>query len=268
LLHHELLTADLTAIFSRMNTAQTVAKALSVLELLAEHKELTAKKITTFLDMNRSTAYRLLGTLTQLNYVRHDPIARTYALSTKILTLASGVTAQKNITDLASPFLKKLHDTTEETIHLAVLDRDELVYLEKIESMRNLRVAIGSKEGGHAPLYCTGIGKILLTGLTEEKLQEYLSVVKFTRYTEHTIADKEELIQEMKIIRKQGFAEDREEHEPGVYCMAGPIKNSTGSTIAAFSISLPSVRCTEPLKSSLRRMVLDTSQAITKAIHD
>ncbi len=248
-----------------MDTAQTVAKALGLLELIGRNS-LTATRIIEETDINRSTTYRLLGTLVQLGYVRKDESSGLYSLSPKILTLASSVRETKNIKDIAQPFIDDLHHKTQETIHLAVLDNDELVYLDKRESTRNLRVVMSSKTGSHAPLYCTGIGKVLLAGMPEKQLHEYIKTTRFIKYTKNTIAGVQELLQEIDNIRIEGYAEDREEHEDGVYCIAAPVTNSSGSTIAAFSVSLPSVRKSDKLLQELITAVKTASEKISLAI--
>ncbi|MDC7227245.1 MAG: IclR family transcriptional regulator [Spirochaetales bacterium] len=244
-----------------MDTAQTVAKALGLLELLGK-QSLTAAQIIDKTKIHRSTAYRLLGTLIQLGYLRKNDTNGLYSLSPKILTLASSVRETKDIKEIAQPHIDELHSRVHETIHLAVLDNDELVYLDKRESTRNLRVVMSSKTGSHAPLYCTGIGKVLLSGMSDAQLREYLRTVRFVKYTEHTLPGAPELLNEIDDIKKRGFAEDREEHEDGVYCVAAPVIDSDGSVIAAFSVSLPSVRATDSLKKS----IIEDVQLISKRI--
>ncbi|MBI9107459.1 MAG: IclR family transcriptional regulator [Spirochaetales bacterium] len=249
-----------------MDTAQTVTRALGLLELLGKHKRLTASQIIEMTDIHRSTTYRLLGTLIQLGYIRKDDASSMYSLSPKILTLASSVQEARDIKDIARPFIDELHKKTLETIHLAVLDNDELVYLDKRESNRNLRVVMNSKTGSHAPLYCTGIGKVLLSGMSDGQLHDYIKTVRFIKYTENTIAGIQELLSEIDEIRQQGYAEDREEHEEGVYCVASPVISSAGETIAAFSVSLPSVRRTEELRLEIIEAVKTASDKISEAV--
>ncbi|HAK46043.1 MAG TPA: hypothetical protein DCO79_09030 [Spirochaeta sp.] len=261
-----LFLPESTDILSLMDTAQTVARALGLLELLGKHKNLTAGRIIEMTDIHRSTTYRLLSTLITLGYIRKDEDSGFYSLSPKILTLASSVRETRDIKEIAGPYIDDLHKTIQETIHLAVLDNDELVYLDKRESTKNLRVVMSSKAGSHAPLYCTGIGKVLLAGMAEEQFRDYLKTVRFISYTEHTLRDASELITELDDIKFRGFAEDREEHEDGVYCVAAPVIDTEGQTIAAFSVSLPSVRKSDKLKAELIENVKTASRKISAAI--
>jgi DNA-binding IclR family transcriptional regulator len=248
-----------------MDTAQTVAKAMGLLELLSRNSNLTAPRIISETGMHKSTAYRLLGTLTQLGYIRKDGHTGLYSLSPKILSLASAVTETRDITEIARPWLEEIHHKTGEAVHMAVLDKDELVYLDKIESTRSLRVVMSSRPGSHAPLYCTGIGKILLSGMSDHRFREYLKTLKFSEYTENTITDAAALLAEIDKIREQGYAEDNEEHEEGVYCIAAPVKGPDGSITAAFSVSIPSVRKAEALNNRLIDDVKRASENISRA---
>jgi DNA-binding IclR family transcriptional regulator len=149
---------------------------------------------------------------------------------------------------------------------LAVLDNDELVYLDKRESTRNLRVVMSSRTGSHAPLYCTGIGKVLLSGMSDSQFRDYLKTARFVKYTEYTLDGAQELLTEIDEIKKRGYAEDREEHEEGVYCVAAPVFNTDGETIAAFSVSIPSVRRTEKFQLEIIEAVKTASNKISEAV--
>lgn len=247
-----------------MDTAQTVAKAMGLLELLGRDKSLSASQIIEKTELHRSSAYRLLGTLQQLGYVRKNEKNGFYSLSPKILTLAQSVSESRDIKQIAKPWIEDLHTKTEETIHLAILDNDTLVYLDKRESTKNLRVVMSSKTGSHAPLYCTGIGKVLLSGMPERQLMEYLKNTRFIKYTDHTIPGARELLAEIDTIKKQGFAEDKEEHEDGVYCVAAPIFDRDERISAALSISMPLVRRDAAVRKGIINLIKETAGKISE----
>lgn len=249
-----------------MDQAQTVTRAFAVLELLSKHHALSAAGVNKELGYHRSTTYRLLGTLKQLNYIRKDEKTGLYSLSPKILTLASTVTEQRSLTETARPFLEDLQECNRETVHLAILDNDELVYLDKIESSRGLRVVMGSRTGNRAPLYCTGIGKVLLSSLSEKELNHYISLTELKRFTTSTITETDALIAEIDSVKRKGYALDREEHEIGVFCVAAPVKNPHGRTMASLSVSMPSVRRTDELQEQLIIDVLSTAEKISTAL--
>ena len=247
-----------------MEPSQSVAKAMAILEVIGRHKALTGTKINDLLGLHRSTTYRLLDTLRQLKYVRKDEYSGLFVLTPKILKLASAVTERQDISAAARPFLEQLHDKTQETVHLAILDERELVYLDKLESTRNLRVVMSSQKGLHAPLYCTGIGKILLAWMDDADFEEYLGSTVFTKFTDYTLTDAEAIRREVEEIRIRGYALDREEHELGVFCVAAPIKGARGRVAAALSVSLPSVRLEgETRRDDLIRVTVGAADAIS-----
>jgi len=249
-----------------MDAAQTVSRAMAILETLGEHKALSAARINEILGYHRSTLYRLLSTLQQLKYVRKDPESGFYTLSPRILRLASSVMVQQDIGSVAKPFMEALHEKTQETLHLAVLDDGELIYLGKMESTKNLRVAMNSREGQHGPLYCTGIGKVLLAWMEEDDFSSYVKKTSFVKYTESTLTNGQALQKEREHIRNDGYGLDREEHEEGVFCVAAPIKDYFDRVVAALSVSLPSVRLNDELKEQLITDVKETAQKISKVL--
>lgn len=245
-----------------MDQAHTVTRALAILEILGKHRLLSAADINRLLGYHRSTTYRLLATLKELRYIRRDEATGLYSLSTKILGLASSIMEHLDIARAARPFMEELQQQTGETVHLAGLDHGEVVYLDKIESTRTLRVAMSSRTGHRAPLHCTGIGKVFLAALEGASLDEYLETAELTRFTGNTITDPDALRRELEEIRCRGFALDREEHEVGVFCVAAPVKGATGEPIASLSVSLPSVRRTPELEKALIRQVRSAAEQI------
>jgi len=116
------------------------------------------------------------------------------------------------------------------------------LYILKIESRYTLRMY--SRVGKHIPLYCTAIGKILLSYMEEKEQIKIVRETKLVPFTPHTIQKKDALLAELQEIREKGYAQDREEHEEGISCIAAPIYDSTGAVVAAISVSWPVFRFT------------------------
>jgi DNA-binding IclR family transcriptional regulator len=133
-----------------------------------------------------------------------------------------------------------LANATRETVHLAVLDQAEVIYLQKHESV--YPAALYSRVGRKAPAYCTGVGKLLLAHLPETESTAVLQQAELRALTSNTITDRAVLEQELAQIRRQGYSVDNMEHEEGVYCIACPIRDHTGEVIAAVSITTTSLR--------------------------
>jgi len=245
---------------------QSVVRTLQVLEALASDGELGLTELAERVGLHKSTLFRFMRTLCDLGYARRDPDTERFSLTLKIFELGSAVHARVDLVKLASPFLLRLSATTRETVHLAILDGGSLVYLSKIESTHSLRVAMQSGVGLTAPAYCTGVGKVLLAFADTDTLDSYLTSCDFVRYTQHTIPDRLKLLAELQGIRNRGWAVDNEEHEYGVRCLAAPVRNRKGSVIAALSISGPTIRLTQDRIETMRSLVCEAAEEISRLL--
>lgn len=245
---------------------QSAVRTLQILEVLAAGGEFGLTELSERVGVHKSTLLRFMRTLCDLGYARRDPETERFSLSLKIFELGSTVYARLDLVKLASPSLARLSATTQETVHLAVLDGGRLVYLSKLESPHALRVAMRSGVGLTAPAYCTGVGKVLLAFAATDILDAYLASSDFVRYTEKTIPDRLKLLAELQLIRNRGWAIDDEEHEYGVRCVAAPVRDRTSEVIAALSISGPTVRLTHDRIESMRTLVCEAAEEISRLL--
>ena len=245
---------------------QAVARTLRILEVLAAEGELGLTDLAARVGVHKSTLYRFMCTLCDLGYARRDPDTERFSLRLKIFEIGSSVYARLDLVKLAMPTLERLSSATQETVHLAILDDGQLVYLSKIESTRSLRVSMQSRVGMTAPAYCTGIGKVLLAWSDNEFLEGYLKRCEFVRYTEHTIPDRLRLAAELQSTRNRGWAVDDEEHEYGVRCVAAPLRKKGGAVVAALSIAGPTVRMGRDRMESVRTLVCEAADEISAAL--
>lgn len=242
---------------------QSVVKTIAILEALAKEGELGLTDLATKIGSHKSTVYRFMCTLCEQGYARRDTDTERFSLTLKIFELGMGVFGRVDLVKLAAPVIARLSATTEETIHLATLDDQRLVYLSKVESTHSLRVGMQSRVGMSAPEYCTGVGKVLLAWSDTDLLEAYLSRCQFVRYTEKTITDRLKLAAELQAIRNQGWAMDDEEHEYGVRCVAAPVRDIQGKVVAALSVSGPSVRMSYERLDVLKGLVVDAASEIS-----
>ncbi|MGB9885642.1 MAG: IclR family transcriptional regulator [Moorellales bacterium] len=243
----------------------SVDNALQILELLAEpDKECTAGELAAQLGLSRTTAFRLLATLELHGFVRQNPASGRYRLGLKLLQLGGVVLKSLRLNDEARPILRDLVAQCGETVHLAVLDAGELVFIEKIESPRPFRM--GSYVGARMPAYCTATGKLLLAYLPEDELVRYLRTTELKRYTARTITDPRDLALHLATIRAEGIAVDLEESEEGLMCIAAPIWSASGKRVlAAVSISGPVTRL-KPRQEELAERVREAGLKISQAM--
>jgi IclR family KDG regulon transcriptional repressor len=223
-------------------------RAISILSLLSDGVPRTPVEISERLGLSPSTIFRMVSTLAYYRYVRRDKKTNQYQLGLACLELARAYLTSDDVRRIALPELEALRDETKETIHLAVLDKMEIVYLEKLPGLHAIGM-MSSRVGGRAPAFCTGVGKILLAHQVQDKVREHYRTHGLFPFTNSTIIDLDLLMKELNDIRQQGFAFDRGEHESEVRCVASPIFDLNRQVEAAISISGPSIRM-DPLEEN------------------
>jgi DNA-binding IclR family transcriptional regulator len=224
-------------------TVQAVTRALSILEALADVAgPISITELAKKVDLKLATVHRLLTTLMHENFVDQDTQTMRYSLGIKVFEMGNSAIASMDIRSAAHPFLKELLEKVNETTNLAILDGHEVVYIDQLESTHVVIVKMFARIGSRGAAYCTGSGKALLAGLSDEELLDVMDNIQFNRYTDHTITSKKALLREIQKIREEGYAVDDAERDEGVCCVAVPVRNHEGKAIAAVSISGPNTR--------------------------
>ena len=219
---------------------QSVGTALDVLDLLCNYEDLGVSEVAQYLEIGKSTAYRLLYTLQSKGYVKKDENSR-YRLSIKFAYFGSIVLDRMEIVKLARPYLEDLTLLTNETSHLVVwAENNEVRFVDKVSSSSTIRME--SFVGLKKPAYCTATGKVLLSFKDDVFLDKYLENVEFTEFTSYTIDNPLSLKETIFKIRKQGYSTDVDESEEGLTCFAAPILDPMGQALAAISVSGPTSR--------------------------
>jgi len=237
-------------------------KSLFILETLLQHSSsMSIMEISKKLKIYPSTIHRVLNTLKYRGYVEQCPVNQKYRLGLKLVELGMARYHQIDMVKEAHPFLKKLVDQCNETVHLGILDQEEVLYIAKEDCPRTIRMV--SQVGRRAPLHSTALGKILLAYLPEKEKEKIIAHKNLSCFTEHTITEKKELEKELEQVKKQGFALDREENEKEIYCIAAPIRDYKGEVIAALSISSPSYRVNTKQQKDLKKFLLQISMKIS-----
>jgi DNA-binding IclR family transcriptional regulator len=223
---------------------QSVAKALRIVDALAEAgKELALGEIAKKLGLPKSTAHGLLSTLCSFGYVEQSVFTGKYKLGLQLLKLGSIVAHNLDLRAVAAPYIQRLVDMTRETVHLTILDKGEVLCIDKRESPESLRMV--SRVGMRLPAHCTGVGKVLLAFLPLSEAKKIIAVKGLPRFTKNTITDPNILEAELAKVRVQGYAIDNEEIMDGLRCVAAPIRDYCGKVYAAISISGPVSRLKE-----------------------
>ena len=240
-------------------------KSLSILDtMLRQGSAMSMTEISEKLGLYPSTTHRILDTLKHWGYVEQEPNNQRYQLGLKVIELGMAKLHQMDLAREATPYLKELVKQCNETVHLGVLEEEEVLYLAKEESSQTIRMC--SYVGKRAPVHCTALGKVLLAYLPEGEKKKILGKRELPRLTEKTVTDKEELEKELNRIKKQGFALDRGENEKDVCCIAAPIKNCQRKVIAAISISTPVYRIDINKQNNLKETLIETTKKISKRL--
>jgi IclR family KDG regulon transcriptional repressor len=239
-------------------------RAIRILSLLADGKPRTPVEVSEGINLSPSTTFRLLTTLSYHNYLKRDERSNQYRLGLACLELAHAYADSNDLRKVALPELEALRDEVKETVHLAVLDNMEIVYLEKLTGLHAIGM-MSSRVGGRAPAHCTGIGKALLAFQKPDLVRSHYKKYGLTRYTDTTIIDLDVLIKELENIHQRGYAFDKGEHENEVRCIAAPIFDLNGELVAALSISGPSARM-DPLEDN-DRLIQKTKQTALDISH-
>lgn len=243
----------------------SVKRAVKILEFLAVSAgPMDLGDISRSLKMNKSTVYRFLATLMEDGYVNQDPNSGKYSLGSKVTWLAAHFLEKIEVRNLARPLLQELARTTGETIHMAILDQNEVSYIEKIDGNQAVRMA--SRVGSRAPVHCTALGKVLLSCQPEKEWHRYVAEVGLASRTPFTITEPDTFFQELRHVRSQGYALDNQEAEDGIRCIAAPIKDSSGNVIAAISITGWTLTMTPERMSRLVPDILKTANCISQQL--
>ena len=251
---------------SKTENAAAVLKVFAVLETLAAERRASLAEIAQKAMTSKTTAHRLLQTLVDLGYAEQEPETEKYALTLKLFSLgARTLRGQEDILRAADREMGRISRATGEAVNLGIMDSREqrVVYIHKYDSAYSL--SMHSTLGRRNPLHSTSLGKALLAWRSESEIEERLARMEFTPLTPRTITEREAFRDQLSQIRAQGFAEEVEESETGVRCMAVPILDHAGNAIAAISIGFPLIRFDEARKPEYVRLLTEAGRAASAA---
>jgi DNA-binding IclR family transcriptional regulator len=243
---------------------QSVDRALAILQLLAEGSSagLSLTEISRRLELNQSTCHHLLSTLRARRFVSQAPETRCYHLGIKAVEVGQAACQQVDLVRVALPKMEELMCAAEENVNLVVLDTDNVIYVAQVPCERMVRMF--TRIGERAPLHCTGVGKVLLAGLPQDRRSDLIARLDLPRFTAATICQRDLLEQELEQVKAQGYAMDEGEREEDVTCIAAPIRDYSRDVIAAVSISAPSSRMDKTRQQEVLPELLATAARISR----
>jgi IclR family KDG regulon transcriptional repressor len=245
---------------------KALQRGMKVLDALLDARvPLSLEQICAYTGLPKSTAFRIIVNLLQRQYLVETE--KGYWLGLKMLRFGALVEEKLDLVQQARPFLLQLRDQVNETIHLAVLDDDlRVVYLEKLSTQHAIGLMM-SRIGITVPMHCTALGKTMAAFRPEDEICNWIQTHGLKPATDATITDEGAFLRELCEIRSRGYAVDNGEFEVGVRCVAAPIRDRTGTVIAAVSISGPDTRMPNPLVgSSMTMQLVETALHISQAL--
>lgn len=238
------------------SSIQAVERALMLLELIADAGgECTLGTLAERAGLNASTCHHLLATLVQRGYVCRGAGRRTYALGPRLLQIGQVCMRSVDLPQRAQPYLDRINDRTGEAVHLAAMQGDELVTLLHREARHAVRVVTGHA-GKTSATHATATGKAILAWLPEAEIRRIVALRGMQRFTPHTLTEFDALIEELRLVRRNGFSTDREEFQPYVVCVGAAIRDHGGAVVGSISASAPTMRAEGEHLELMRREVM------------
>lgn len=240
----------------------SVSKALSIINLLAEKENpLSLSQISAALGFSLSTTHHLITSLKLERFVDQNPVSKKYGIGLRLFEIGLSNNYYQLLAKKAGPALEKMSDQTGESSNLAVLIDGQIIYIAQRHSSQMMKTFV--QLGERSPVHCTGVGKILISELSKEDIEQIVHKHGLKKYTLRTITSLENLLEELEKVKKQQYAIDQEEREEGVVCVAAPIFNRARKIIAAISISGPTSRIKAKELSNIIELLKKYAQSLS-----
>jgi DNA-binding IclR family transcriptional regulator len=237
--------------------------------LMGQPEGSSLKEISSTLEIPKSTAHRLLVSLTALDYIEHDSHSGRFSLGPKLLSLSRAAERRLNLNRIAAPYLEELAEKSRETVKLSVIRHEKIYVISTVLSPRKMKITVES--GTVFPPHIGAAGKLLFASLSNEEIRHYLAR-SLEAYTENSVTESDALLKEIDRIRLEGIARDRQEETIGISAVAAPVRDSFGTVVAAVSIPYltalrneneliePLLECTEGIS---RRLGFDAKSPVS-----
>ncbi len=247
------------------NPIQSAERIFLIMETLAANGPMGLMELSNCLNLHKSTVHRFLTSLICMGYARQDEDTQKYMLSYKIVGLSGQLLDKIDILPIAHQYMKQLAELSQETVHLVQRDGNDIIYIDKVESkVSSIRMV--SQIGMIHPMYCSGVGKAILSTLSLEEVTKIWNESVIEKKTENTIVTLDGLLDVLDKVRENGYAMDDEENEMGVRCIAACIYDYRGKAKYAFSVSAPVSRMSDERIKELSTYVLKVKSELSNAL--
>ncbi|WP_127904157.1 IclR family transcriptional regulator [Solirhodobacter olei] len=243
---------------------QSLERAAAILDVIARSPDgIGLSEISQKVGLHSSTAFHLLKTLVHIGYVVQSNESKRYRVGARIFGLAAGALDDNTLLVLGAPVLERLSAETGEAAHLAIRSQTDILMVARTAAPGLLQLA--DRPGAVRPAHATAIGKMLLASMPVEPCRALVHTLALERYTRNTITEAETLLNEIEDIRASGMAHDRCEFDGDVRCIAVPVRDFAGRSIAAMGISGPVWRMGEDALPG-KAVVLEAAAAELSAL--
>lgn len=245
--------------------AQALERGIAILEYLAKSGgSSSVTDIAESLELPLSTTFRLLKVLENADFVYQDVQLGWWHIGLGVFNIGAAYIHNRDVLSVATPFMRRLMLMSGETVNVGIRNGAEAVLIGQLECQSMVRMC--APLGSRMPLHASGAGKALIYPLPEDERVELLLKSGLKRFTPGTLAGLPELEKDLKLSQQRGYVIDQEEHAEGLNCVASPVYDSSGTVVAAISISGPSTRLSSDRFESLGELVRDTAQDISMAL--
>lgn len=247
-----------------INIIYSVDKAIDILNALTSEKEwLSINEIVNITKFSKPTVYRLLYTMERRGLVRYDAVLSKYKLGYKLLEYGDALLASQDILLESEELLVDLYNNVNQTVLLGAVEGDSLVYIFK-RSAKNEGLVYTSTLGKKRDLFYGALGRVVLAFLPDEQVKEMLDTHPLPQWTERSITDKEEMLQELKRVKENKICIEVDQTANGVTGIASPIFGVQGNIIAVLGVLGPSAQLAEQeLLKEIKEQVLKTASSIS-----
>ena len=245
----------------RTPASNAVERVLAILEYLdGSDRGFNISEISRKLRIPKSSAHVIILTLERLGYVRKSAGERNYSLGLKAYALGQKMMRMLSLSETALPRMRVVADRLRLAVHLAILDKDQGMFIQKVEAPGLIK--FDTYVGKRMDLHCTGLGKVILAYESRDAVQHFFEKPVYTRYTKNTITSPRALSREIQDVRKLGYALDDEEEELGVRCIAVPVFDRLRRFVAAFSATGTVAQVPDGQVESVVRVLKETASSL------
>ncbi|MFY0690791.1 MAG: IclR family transcriptional regulator [Paracoccaceae bacterium] len=249
---------------SEQNTIQSLDRAVSVLGHLAKSGGIALSDLAKETDQSPATLYRILTTYQLHGVTEFDEVEQLWFIGPEAYLIGSAFLRRTSVVERSRPILRQLMQDTGETANLGMERGDVVMFVSQVETHETIRAFF--PPGTQSQMHASGIGKALLAHFSGDRIEDWLSRQDLEQFTERTLTDRDELLENLAQIRESGLSFDNEERAIGMRCIAAPVFNAFSEPVAGISVSGPISRMSDDRLEWLGDLVKDAAKRATWAI--